>query len=390
MSLGGDSYMKNLIWQIDINIWAYLVLGFLWLMAIRRQDRNDLLNRIYMYMIGLTETELLVEAATFIVDGIPGNIMHITAYALNIVLFALGPLIMILWCLFIDYWLFNDIVRVRKKAIFLAIPFLMNALVVFSSPLTGLTFSISAENIYHRGPVFLLSIGLGYLFIFYSMFFIAINKKQMKKDEFLPLLLFTLPCAIAGGLQALFYGVLIMWSGSAFTLASMYIYLQQRMNQIDPLTGAWTRGTLDRYLDRRINRSNKTGGFAAIMIDLDNFKSINDNYGHGEGDNALKNVVRILKSALRKEDIVARYGGDEFIVILEMKSDRDVEKINKRINQNFNMWNNIPGRRYKLEYSSGYSVYSHESGMKMDEFLFRVDSLMYTSKYERKKIALKV
>jgi diguanylate cyclase (GGDEF)-like protein len=376
--------MRDIFLQIDINILASLLLGFLWLIAIRRQDKNDLLNKIYMYMIALNAAELLLETLTFIVDGMPGNSTKMLAYAANILLFVFGPLIILLWCFFVEYWMFHDTKRLKRKAIFFVTPLVANAILVLSAPLNGLTFSISSDNYYHRGPAFIFTIGLSYLFMLYSVFFIARNKRYVKKDEFLPLLLFTLPCAVAGLLQAFFYGLLLMWSSTAFTLTCMYIYLQQRMNQIDPLTGAWTRGTLDRYLDRRITKSNKTGGFAAIMIDLDNFKQINDTYGHAEGDAALKNVVRILRTALRKEDVVARYGGDEFVIILEMKADKDVENIIKRIRDSFESWNRVSGRKYRLEYSSGYSVYSHESGLKMDEFLFRVDSLMYTSKYQRK------
>lgn len=382
--------MRALILQIDINILANLMLGFLWLIALRRQDKNDLLNRIYMYMIALTSAQLVLDTLTCVVDGVQGSSVKIFAYVINILLFIAGPVIIMLWCLFTDYWVFHDLMRIRKKAIFFVVPFAANALLALSTPFNGLTFSISESNYYHRGPAFFVPIGLSYVLIAYSMAFIAKNKNHVKKDEFIPLLLFTLPCAVAGFVQSMFYGLLLMWSSTAFTLTCMYVYLQQRMNQIDPLTGAWTRGTLDRYLDRRITKSNKTGGFAAIMIDLDNFKNINDTHGHAEGDAALKNVVRILRSALRKEDVVARYGGDEFVIILEMKENKDVEKIVKRVNDSFNAWNAVPGRKYKLEYSSGYSVYSQDSGLKMDEFLFRVDSLMYTSKYQRKMNLIRV
>lgn len=377
--------MTDLLMRIDINILAFLVLGVMWLIAIRQQDRNDLLSRIFIYMIIVTMVELVIEAATFVIDGSSGLLAIIVSYTLNILLFSSGPVLMMLWCLFLDFWVFRDTKRIRKKAFIITFPIAINALIVISAPLNGLIFSITNSNIYHRGPAFFLPVVSSYFLIFYSIIFTIINRANMKKDEFIILIFFALPSVIGGGLQAFNYGILLLWSTSAFTLAIMYIYLQQKMTQVDSLTGAWTRGTLDRYLDRRISRSVKSGGFGAIMIDLDNFKSINDAFGHTEGDRALRNVVCILKSALRKEDVVARYGGDEFVILLEMSLNSDVEKIIERIEQSFDNWNAMPGIHYILEYSSGYSVYIPESALTMDEFLFRVDSLMYASKYERKK-----
>nr|HML46482.1 diguanylate cyclase [Clostridia bacterium] len=75
-----------------------------------------------------------------------------------------------------------------------------------------------------------------------------------------------------------------------------------------------------------------------------------------------------------------RYGGDEFVILLEMNMDADVEKVIGRVEKGFEEWNAVHGRRYILECSIGYAVYAPESTLTMNEFLFRVDSLMYEQK----------
>ena len=84
----------------------------------------------------------------------------------------------------------------------------------------------------------------------------------------------------------------------------------------DPLTGLANRRHLD-VLERELSQARRSGRpLAALMADIDHFKSINDAYGHAMGDKVLKQVAQILRDACRKEDIVARYGGEEFLVIL--------------------------------------------------------------------------
>jgi len=86
---------------------------------------------------------------------------------------------------------------------------------------------------------------------------------------------------------------------------------------MDPLTGVHTRGYFEAEFDREIERSNRTGqSLALLMIDVDDFKGVNDTHGHAAGDSALKTVAEILKDRVRQVDVVTRYGGEEFAVLL--------------------------------------------------------------------------
>jgi diguanylate cyclase (GGDEF)-like protein len=87
--------------------------------------------------------------------------------------------------------------------------------------------------------------------------------------------------------------------------------------RIDTLTGALNHGAMLARLDEEIDRARRYGtGLACLLLDLDEFKAINDTYGHGTGDQVLREVAALLRTEFRAHDQVARYGGDEFVVVL--------------------------------------------------------------------------
>ena len=94
---------------------------------------------------------------------------------------------------------------------------------------------------------------------------------------------------------------------------------------VDPLTGAYTR----RYFDKFLASGEMSGGVA--MIDVDQFKSVNDSFGHLVGDEALKTVAEAMQNCLRQTDILIRYGGDEFLLLMPQSRPNGVESVIRRV-----------------------------------------------------------
>jgi diguanylate cyclase (GGDEF)-like protein len=174
-----------------------------------------------------------------------------------------------------------------------------------------------------------------------------------------------------------------MWSSISFALIILYLYLQQQMMHIDYLTGAWTREKFYSYLNNRIKQK-KSKNFSIVFIDLNDFKQINDIFGHNEGDKALINLVLIIKAILKKEDFITRYGGDEFVLFLNVDSKEEVEKIITKISDAIANYNKCSNVLYDLNFSCGYEVYNFDEHMTADEYINHVDKLMYRDKSNKK------
>ncbi|WP_081460834.1 GGDEF domain-containing protein [Desulfotomaculum nigrificans] len=89
------------------------------------------------------------------------------------------------------------------------------------------------------------------------------------------------------------------------------------LSNTDPLTNAYNRRYFMQVLEQEMERTGRTGlPFSIIMVDLDHFKSINDRFGHAAGDLVLKSLVDLIKGRIRKIDCLARWGGEEFVILL--------------------------------------------------------------------------
>lgn len=124
----------------------------------------------------------------------------------------------------------------------------------------------------------------------------------------------------------------------------------------------------------------KIGG---IMVDVDDFKSINDRHGHATGDMALRTVSNILKKVFDKDEVIARYGGDEFIVLLNIKKEKELQQQVKNLKKQFDLFNEKKKEAFELEVSVGYDIYTFQDNQE-ESFLYRLDQLMYANKSRKK------
>ena len=153
------------------------------------------------------------------------------------------------------------------------------------------------------------------------------------------------------------------------------------MIYMDQLTNLFNRQGLEEYFPKVIARSERTNKDAYLMfVDLDNFKYVNDAFGHEMGDILLKLFAKKLKNILRKEDFIARIGGDEFAVVVErIDKSSDMVKIANQILTVFKEPVEIEQQHFLVSLSIGIACYSQD-GNTFDDLLSRADIAMYQAK----------
>ena len=152
----------------------------------------------------------------------------------------------------------------------------------------------------------------------------------------------------------------------------------------DALTGLYSRRYLDESLGIHLYNFKRYGRvFSILMMDLDNFKMINDTYGHLTGDVVLNNFAAILKKTMRKSDVCLRYGGDEFIAILTETDEKQAISAADKIKENVSSVKfKVHDKEFKIGVSTG--VTSVKDNDTVESILERVDKALYKDKYNRK------
>ncbi|MCD6155792.1 MAG: GGDEF domain-containing protein, partial [Candidatus Atribacteria bacterium] len=151
----------------------------------------------------------------------------------------------------------------------------------------------------------------------------------------------------------------------------------------DQLTGAYNRHFFEEYMQKELSRCKREKyPLSVTMIDVDRFKEINDLYGHVFGDEVLRMIVHTIKRNVRASDVVVRYGGDEFIVVLPHASLQDAQAVMKRIKVKLR-GSQILGEPFPLSISYGICVFDGQK--ELPQLLQEIDRAMYSMKREGKR-----
>jgi len=275
----------------------------------------------------------------------------------------------------------GDKSNLRTRFYFVAAVWCVNLTMLIANLFTGKIFTVTREVLYARGELFSVQIILFYFMLLILIVDTFVYRKQITGEIFALLLVSVAPSAI-GSLFDMLDTDLRMTQPSFFvSLLFAYLFIVRRMTLIDNLTGANNRRSCDEFLSS-ISKSARRKDYSFIMADMDKFKEINDTYGHAQGDEALKDAAEVLRASVRKFDLVARYGGDEFIIIAATK---ETDVILSHITEGLKNFNAKKTRPYQLSISCGGGLYAPDDPRTPMEFMEHVDGLMYAKKTERRR-----
>jgi diguanylate cyclase (GGDEF)-like protein len=385
----------DVVLRIELNVFSILVVIILALSSRNREERPFLDYRLFMLMLLGTIFELVFDTLMWPFDGNQAPMARPLLMVCTVFYYIGHPFTPMCYALFAVNRVSGNARRIKAAIPFFAIPASLSAALSLVSPFTGWYFFIDGSNVYRHGPLFLLFAAFSYSYFAFSFVFVLVygrRKENVDRKTFVSLHLFPVFPAIAGVFQLLYYGLVLIWPTIALSLLAIYINIQQSKLSSDYLTGAFNRRRLDEYLRRRLDeyleaRVHDQRGpkcFAGFMADVDDFKRINDKFGHAAGDAALIETVRVLRSSLRSDDFLARYAGDEFVALFSASSEEELAMIVARVRERFASYT-PHGAAYRLSLSIGAAIFDPEIDANAEKFIERLDALMYVEKASKKK-----
>ena len=350
----------------------FLILGAIWSGAWKLQKKNKE-DRLLLGIMLLIVCACVADAASFAVDNRPGELFRGLSYVSNFVLFFANLVIGPLWVMLVSRHIYGNVSRFQC-VLMTTISGLVFVLLIanFFYPVV---FRISETNVYSRGPLFMVNNLMEIAFMIDGVIIYLIGRARSGGVKFFPVLQFVWPIFICVCLQNFFYGISTVWVGIAVGFTSLMLALQNENIFIDKLTRLFNRYYLDR-ISGTLKRSNK---IAMMMIDMNGFKSINDNLGHSQGDDALFSMAEILRETVESHGTAVRYAGDEFVIVINTDNEQVAASYRDKIKQKLADFNKKRIKKYKLSASIGMGIFDLKQN-NLDEILEIIDKRMYEDK----------
>lgn len=367
--------------NLGLAIFSELILLFLIVSTTHdRHGRTEETRQHNYFILLLVVTFIEVIADTLSrLDSISTDLYDVY-FAANLLLFLVNPLIMAIWMLYVCEQLPLEVKSKRNARITAAILCAINAAICVATPFYGLIFYFDADKLYHRGPLYLITSFSMIAMAVYTELLLIKCRKNIEPRHFYAFFLFLVPPIAASILQILVYGYAFALNFTVFSELVVFVYIQNRNLDRDYLTGLYNRRMLDNYLRKKIRAADASHSFAAILLDINNFKHINDELGHREGDAALVSAAGLLRSVTRAGTMIARYGGDEFCIVVDLDRRSDFEALLSRIKEQATMEKQIGDKVLRLSFSMGGDIYDPALQMSLSAFQAHIDKAMYEDK----------
>ncbi|MGI6359506.1 MAG: GGDEF domain-containing protein [Acholeplasmatales bacterium] len=341
---------------IVANSIGLLVLIVYMLSRVELKKERHLSGKIFDGMVWITFFALIAETVTFLIDGKPGAMIHFLQYITNAYLFLASSGVGILWVLFVDIRIFRSIPRIKKWLKILLIPYsILVALIILDSFGLGLIFSVDENNVYIRGQLVSLSFIYVFISFFISLILAFLAVKRNGHIRFFPVHYFVIPSFLGTIVQGLYYGLSVGWLCTSVALLFIQLHIATQNAYEDELSGLYTRKYFG-WMVEKLTSSKKNTFIGAVMLDIDQFKLINDKFGHSVGDDAIRNIGWILANINTDNTIAFRVGGDEFIVLHIGGTEADIKQLRSTINERLEEFNKTSGKPYSLSVSMGHST----------------------------------
>ena len=369
---------KNMVFEEIFMANGAAIIMMAFLLYCRRRNRESIHadDRIYDWMTLITLLGAVIDTLTFLVDGQSFVGARFLNYLTNSLVYMGTVVIGFLWCLYVDLHIYKNHARYRRNLRYVAIPLLFEFVcLLYNLCGNGIMFTISADNMYSRGFYSIIGYISVYLYLLYSIYLVYHSREEGVNLDFFPIFYFIGPCVLGIVIQFLCYGITSSWISVAISLTFVQMQVYSENISTDSLSGLYNR----RYLDRVLANKERLSRFSVfgIMMDVNDFKQINDRYGHSMGDQAIRVMGNILSKALPDGGIPIRYAGDEFVALLICEDPNEVFATMTEINRRLDVFNRSGAEPFKISVSMGYAKLDPSD---TETFLREMDERMYEEK----------
>ncbi len=314
----------------------------------------------------------------------------ITMYVITII-----PYIFLLftswqWFVYCEIVQGNTKILKQPRLFIYAVPFIVAIAILIFGIFSKNLFSIDENGYLEYGFLYaiLLSIPFGYLMLssvkaFYRAF---TRNRYYDHSQYIAMGVFPITPLVCGVVQVFYLTRPIMCYGATAAVLLLYITATENRISTDPLTKINNRQEMQRYLSLKMKNRTPKMDLYLLILDVDHFKQINDQYGHIEGDKALVTVAEAFKISCinaKNRAFLSRYGGDEFIVILETENEQQVKETADLIRENIVKLNEESGAAFKLEACIGYAKYDYDNPVTIPQLIAQADEKLYEMKKNR-------
>ena len=210
--------------------------------------------------------------------------------------------------------------------------------------------------------------------IFYLLIIFIFQK--YKKYRFILFIVSLFVSIITGSVK-------LLWSVMAALLLFDYLFIVYKESKIDNLTGLNNRYSFFEYFSR-LSRGKTGESWNVVMIDVINFKTINNIYGYLEGDDVLRKLAKVINKNAATSDFAARYGGDEFVLVV--KADNSADEIMSGIIKELDIFNKTGGKPYSIEIIYGTDIFTADGKTEIDGFLSNLDMVVLKQNEDSRRV----
>lgn len=361
------------------------ILMMIFLLWCRKKNRESIHteDKLYDGMCIINLLGALFETMTFLVDGKSFAGCRMINYIANSFCFAGTASIGLLWSLYVDLRIYRNYKRTFRRTAILMLPWLLEAVAIVLTLLgAGVLFRISESNVYQRSGGAILGYISLIIYFAYSIHLVYHSKAEGINLNFFPVFYFVGPCLAGVLIQFFFYGITTSWVSVAIALTFVQMQSYAENLYMDELSGLYNRRYLNAVLAEKENMGRNS--LHGIMMDVNDFKSINDHFGHSTGDKAICAMGNVLFQSIPDGGMAIRYAGDEFMVLLS-GVDTDCALLTmKEIRQNLEKFNESKTEPFTLSVSMGYAEFDLDDDA--ETFLKRMDERMYEEKRKYHRI----